>query len=198
MARQFYIPDEQRLANTLQQQARSLADVQRPTGTEREQTLLKLQAALEELQARASKRVTTSDLSVKAVDPGTGAGGTVIWANGQRDFSLPASTGSRRIAGVSVSGGLHSANTGNSMPMVFLLLLHGGQTVGSASYALPLTTGYYPPGWSSRFTMPVNLVLPSTATTLTLRAYVSTYPQGGTTTIDLTDLTASVTYGEQI
>lgn len=55
MPRQFYISDEERLAKILKQQARSLSDVQRPTGTEREQTLARLQSMVDELSRQQAR-----------------------------------------------------------------------------------------------------------------------------------------------
>lgn len=42
MVRQFYVPDDKRLPAVLKQQARSLSDVQRPTGTEKDRTVRRL------------------------------------------------------------------------------------------------------------------------------------------------------------
>lgn len=49
MVKAMYTPEQARLAATLKNQARSISDVQRPTGTEKNRSLLKLEHAIAEL-----------------------------------------------------------------------------------------------------------------------------------------------------
>lgn len=57
MVRSMYTPDESRLAETLQVQARSIRDVQRATGTEKDQTVLRLSRAVDYLASLRSYAV---------------------------------------------------------------------------------------------------------------------------------------------
>lgn len=51
MVREMYIPPERRLAETLKQQSKSIQDAQRPTGTEKNQTLAQLAKSIDYLSS---------------------------------------------------------------------------------------------------------------------------------------------------
>ena len=115
MVKSYYVPDSRRLADTFKGLQKSVADVQRPTGTEKERLLEKLAAqqlilsdAIAELQARSSHQATPADLTLVY---GTGYGQK---GPATRTFTMPAPTGARRTALLVGSGNFEWAGSSGS------------------------------------------------------------------------------------
>ncbi|WP_416444759.1 hypothetical protein AB3K78_15570 [Leucobacter sp. HNU] len=198
MPRQFYISDEERLAKILKQQARSLSDVQRPTGTEREQTLARLQSAVAELDARVASTISAPDFSVTATDPG-GAPGNANWQSGQRQFVLPTPSGGARFADISVSGDLAGSSSAGTQPTAYLAILNGNSVVATEMVGVPKAgSAGYPPIWNPRFRLSADVLVAATPFPLTIRLYVGAYSSGGNVTITVTSLSATVRYGQRL
>ncbi|WP_353144745.1 hypothetical protein [Acinetobacter pragensis] len=196
MPRQFYIPDEQRLATILKQQARSLSDVQRPTGTERERTLLRLQQAVDELQARTSSTVTAASVSAVANDPGTGT----AWGQASRSITIPAPAGGSRYADVSITGALSggSSTVPERSVTAYLMLLYGSTVLDTQTMLVPGSgSSDWPPGWGTRFNLMSTQLVGLTPQALTLRIHVSAFGGGGTVTVTGSALSATVRYGQR-
>lgn len=163
-------------------------------------TLLAQQATLQaqqgELLARASVTIPLSNLSV-TTNPPPSTPGSSNWNSGDRTFNPPAPTPGARYVDISVSGGITGSNTGGSQPVAHLVLLNGTDTVDSLQQNVPAAgAAGYPPVWNTRFRLAADQLLPLTPNTFTLRLYVGAYFSGGSTTINLRGITATVRYGQ--
>lgn len=120
MVKQFYVASDRRLSNQLGALSRQVADIQRPTGTERDQSLLKLQQAVTDIQGQqATLAAQQADLLARATFSTTPAGLTLIHGGSvgesgpvARTITLPPPVGSARSAVIYGSGSV--AWTGTS------------------------------------------------------------------------------------
>ncbi len=181
MPRQFYVPDERRLTNILQQQARSLSDVQRPTGTEKERTLA-------ELGARMSETIQPGDLTV------TGNATTNPFPTASRALAFPAPQGGRRAAVLTFSGMLTNSGSGSDAVTAFVEVVHAGTRVWTGEANVPRMTSA-PAGWSEQVAGAVTIRVPSGASpALSIRLHRVGFT-GTITTLALSEIVATLTYG---
>lgn len=210
MVKRLYVPDDKRIPVEFKKIRASLDDIQSPTGTEKNRSLLKLQEAVDaveeaveavevvvaELNARSSRTQSLSDLSVtQAAPPSTP--GSVLWGVASRIFTPQAPVGGGRYVDISVSGSISGSNSSGSMPTAHLQLLQNGGPVASEVLQVPPSGAVaYPSGWNTRFRVATDTLLGDSSAVFTLRLSVGVYYGGGTTTITLSDIAATTRYGQ--
>lgn len=191
MPRQFYISDEERLAKILKQQARSLSDVQRPTGTEREQTLARLQSAVAELDARKSQVFVASNLAV------TGSATVNPFPSAVRELEFSAPAGGTRSGVLTVSGLLTNSGSPSNAVQAFVEILLRGSRVWAGEASVPRMTSA-PAGWSEQISATVTIrAEANTPPPLSVRMYRVGFTSASTTLL-LSDLTATLAYGAML
>lgn len=204
MVKAYYTPDSRRLADTFKGMQKSVADVQRPTGTEKERLLEKLAAqqlilsdAIAELQARSSHQASPADLTLVY---GTGFGQK---GPATRSFSLPAPQGAQRTALLIGSGNFEWAGSASSSALGIRLRseLWLGNKMISTDVAEVSNNPFVPAAFSGdtmNFTASVNI--PAGAPVpLELKLYGYRSADGGTASDAgrVANLSFTLTYGDK-
>lgn len=211
MVKAFYLPEDRRLAGTLRTITRSVEDSQRPTGTERDRTLLKVQdavdkisaqsqalaEAVDELQARATHQVAPAALTLTY---GTGYGQK---GPANRNFTLPAPAGARRTATLIGSGIFEWAGgtAPASLGIYLRLELWQGSKLVAADVANVSNNPFVPATFNGdSFSVTASLRVPSGASpAFQLRLYGYRSSDGGTSTDAgrVANLSFTLSYGDK-
>lgn len=188
MVRQFYTRDDQRLPQILKQQQRSIADIQRPTGTERGLAIANLTLAVAELQARQSITVFPANLAV------SGNATVAPFPSATRDLDFAAPVGGRRTAVLTLGGLLTNSGGVSNSVQAFVEILHNGTRVWGTDSSVPKPTSA-PSGWAEQVAAAVTVRVPAGAPP---QLQVRIHRVGFTstvTTLTLSQITATLTYG---
>lgn len=204
MVKAYYTPADKRLPATLSQLQSSLRDIQAPTGTEKERSLLKLQEQqlvlsdqVAELQGRASHQVSVAELNL-VYGTGWGEKGPVT-----RNFTLPGPGASRRTA-LLVGSGLFAWSGGTAAAALGIYLrleLWQGSTMLGADVANVSNNPFIPAafnGDSASFVASVQIpAVTSQVFQLRLSGYRSA--DGGTVTDagKVTNISFNIQYGDK-
>ena len=192
MVNPIYTRDDQRLPSELKRIQRSLDDVQRPTGTERERSLMRLEAQVAELQARSSHVATPPDIEITATTPGT-------FTSASGGMTFPAPEGGGRVATLQFSGEVIRVSSSGNITVWMEVLLNGvtawkrqaAFVVGDALSA--------PPAWGNpSLDNFLQLDVPGdAAANMTIRLHGHTFVAGAVTA-RMQNITATLTYGDLI
>ena len=211
MVKSFYTRDDQRLPNTLKQITKSVSDVQRPTGTERERTLLKVQDALDKLALQQQAVAdAVAELQARSTHQATPAAVTLTYGTGYgqkgpttRDFTLPAPQGAQRTATLIGSGIFEWAGgTSTAALGIYLRLeLWQGSTMIAADVANVSNNPFVPAAFNGdAFSVTVSVKIPAgTNAAFQLRLYGYRSADGGTATDAgrVTNLSFTLAYGDK-
>ena len=156
--------------------------------------ILDIQVTIGELLARSSSTATGGDLTVRST-PSGGQAGDVHWASGIRTFSLPGAVGGQRRGTLFVSGNMNGSADGNSMPRAYIQLRRGTAVIASQVFDLPPNTSFLPPDWGAQFNISAS-VLSDAA--VSVRLWVASFTGTGWVEVQLTNLTASMTYNDLV
>lgn len=189
MVNSIYISGEERLPESLKQINRSLSDIQRPTGTEKTQTVLQLQESVDELTARRSHTVTPADFSISASTPGQ-------YPSASRSFSFPGPEGGGRVATLALSAEfVRTTSSGNIT--IFLEILQNGVVTWRRLSALVVgDTASAPPAWGNPSISDfIQIrVLNAAAASMQIRLYGHTFVSGAVTA-EMRNIQATLEYG---
>lgn len=192
MGKLIYTRDDKRLPAMLKQTQRSIRDAQRPTGTERDQTMLQMREQVAELLARRSFTRRPADLSISVSNPGS-------YPTATRAVQFPAPEGGGRIATVHLSAEfVRTSSSGNIN--VFIEVLSAGSVVWKRQAAAYVgDTASAPPGWGNpgmndMFQIPVPT---ESAAELTIRIYGNTFVSG-TVSARMQNIAMTLMYGDRL
>ncbi|MFD5599171.1 hypothetical protein ACFWHR_03845 [Leucobacter sp. NPDC058333] len=187
MVSRIYTPDDKRLPAELRRMQKSLADTQRPTGTEIARTLLKQQEAIDsalqaiaEIQARSTYQVAPPALKLTY---GTGFG-----QKGPEtlDFEMPGPLSGRRAATLIGSGTFEWAGDASTSALgIYLRLeLWQGSTLIAADVANVSNNPFIPAAFNGdSFAAAASVRIPAGANPkFQLRLYGYRSADGGTAT----------------
>ena len=189
MVKQFYTPADKRLPSSLASISKSVRDVQRPTGTEKERSILKLQNAIDTLN------VTVAELSARSSHQASPADLTLVYGKGYgqkgpatRDFSLPGPSSGRRTALLVGSGNFEwaggSSGSQISQGIYLRLELRMGNTLLGVDTAQVSANPFEPASFSGEdATFVTSIRVPAnTSPSFQLRLFGFRSADGGETT----------------
>lgn len=192
MVTRRYTRDDHRLPAELKRIQRSLDDAQRPTGTERERSLMRLQEQVDELFARSTHTVSPADVNLTADTPGE-------FPTVSRSFSFPPPQGGGRVATLALSADFVRTSSSGNMT-IFLELLQAGSVTWRRTGALVVgDTASAPPAWGQMSLNDfIQVTVPSeSAAGMAVRLYAHTF-MAGTVTARMQNIQATLTYGPRL
>lgn len=213
MVKPFYVPADKRLPTELKRIQRSLEDVQRPTGTEKDRTLMRVQAAVvllatqqaelaaaqaataaavAELEARSAHSLSPANLSISAATPG-------VFPTEVRSLSFPAPVGGGRVATLALSAEFVRTTASGNVTIWIEILQNGVSTWKRSGAFYVGDTASAPAAWGNpSINEPMQLEVPNAAAAsmqIRLHAHVFT---AGTVTARMQNIRATLTYGARI
>ena len=199
MVNGIYIAGDRRLPAELKKIQKGLGDVQRPTGTEKNRSLLALEEAVGELQvtvaelsARSVATRSPADLTISTDTPGQ-------WPSATRAFSFPAPSGGGRVATLALSAEfVRTTSSGNIT--IFLELLQNNAVTWRRTQALIVgDTQSAPPAWGNPSINDfIQITVPNAAAaSMSIRLYAHTFV-GGSVAARMQNIQATLEYGPRL
>lgn len=196
MVKMIYTPEESRVPVELKKIQDSVRDVQRPTGTEKERSLLQLQQAVSGLQVTvaelaARKVYTTSPaaFNISTTTPGP-------FPEASRAFSFPGPEGGGRVATLALSADfIRTTSSGNIT--IWLEILQNGVVTWRRPGALYVgDTASAPPAWGNPAINDfIQIVVPNeAAASMEIHLYATSFVSG-TVTARMQNIQATLEYG---
>lgn len=192
MGKLIYVREDRRLPAELKRQARSIRDAQRPTGTERDQTMSQMRDQVAELFARRSFSTEPANLSISASTPGQYLAYT-------RSFSFPPPEGGGRYATLHLDMDFVRTSSAGNINIFMELLQRGSVTYRRTGAVYVGDTASAPTGWGNPGVNEfIQLRVPNAdAANMALRFYGNTFI-AETVAARMQNLIATLTYGARI
>ncbi|MEV8336968.1 hypothetical protein [Leucobacter sp. NPDC077196] len=199
MVRAFYTPTDKRLPRELLNIKKSIADAQRPTGTERERALLKIQeqvssiqAVVDELQAQQTHTFQAAPIDISTDTPNQYPAAT-------RNLAFPGPAGGGRIATLGLSAEFERVSASGNIT-IWLEIVQNGVVTWRRSGAFYVgDPASAPPGWASpAINEPIQLKVANAAqANMQIRLYATTFVSQ-TVTAQMRNIVATLTYGPRL
>lgn len=206
MVKQFYTPESARVASELKKVHRGLEDVQRPTGTEKDRTLLKVQAAVSDLAAQqAEVEAAVAELSAQSVHTfqpaplDVSAGTPGAYPTFSRAMSFAAPVGGARVATLTLAADFVRLSSSGNITIWLEILQAGTSTWKRTSAFYVGDVASAPAGWGDpSMNESVQLVVANAAQAgMTIRLHTHTFV-AGVVNARMQNIAATLTYGARV
>ena len=206
MVNPIYVPAHKRLGRELKKVRAGLKDAQRPTGTQKNQTLRKLQEALDtlasvvqgladtvaELLARSAFSRSPANIEITASTPG-------LYPIATRSMSFPSPGGGGRVATLAISAEFVRVSTSGDITIWMEILQDGVSTWRRTSAFYVGDALSAPPAWGNpAINEPMQLEVETAADAeMQIRLYAHVFVAGAVTA-RMQNIRATLTYGARI
>lgn len=199
MVKQFYTPDTARLASELKKVHRGLEDAQRPTGTERDRTLLKVQQAVGELDAAVAELTAQSVHTFQPAPVEVSAGAPGAYPTFTRAMSFAPPVGGARVATLSLAAEFVRTSASGNIT-IWLEILQAGTSTWKRTGAFYVgDVASAPAGWGDpSMNESIQLVVANAAQAgMAIRLHTHTFVSG-VVNARMQNIAATLTYGARI
>ena len=199
MVNPVYIPNDRRLPAMLRDIQRGVKDVQSPTGTEKNRTLMKLEEAVTELQEQQAEILAQSVHVFQAAPIQVTVNTPGLFPTFTRAISFPPPVGGGRVATLSLSAEFVRTSASGNVTIWVELLQNGISTWKRSGAFFVGDTASAPAAWGNpSINEPMQIEVPTAlAAGMTVRLHAHTFV-AETVSARMQNIIATLSYGARL